>query len=57
MAMKIYGIYVKGAEIPEKIIQVKRKDMAEKCIAEYIRIGSLPYREDYEVRKLAAEKS
>lgn len=42
MAIKIYGIY--NAENGERVatVQVKRKDMAEKCIAEYVSIGRLP---------------
>lgn len=42
MAIKIYGIY--NAENGERVttVQVKRKDMAEKCIAELVAIGRLP---------------
>ena len=41
MAIKLYGIYAENGECV-KVLQAKRKDVAEKCIAEYIRIGSIP---------------
>ena len=53
MAIKLYGIYAENGECV-KVLQAKRKDMAEKCIAEYIRIGSLPSGE-YSVELIAKE--
>jgi len=41
MAIKLYGIYAENGDCV-KVLQCKRKDMAEKCIGEYIRIGALP---------------
>lgn len=53
MSMKLYGIINENGETV-KVIQVKRKDMAEKCIAEYMAIGSLPCGE-YHIELLGKE--
>ena len=53
MALKLYGI-VNAEGMTVKVIQVKRKDMAEKCIAEYQNIGAIPAGE-YHVELLGKE--
>ena len=56
MAIKRYGII--NAETGEvvKVLQAKRKDMAEKCIREYLEIGALPSGL-YRVELIAREES
>jgi len=53
MSMKLYGI-INAEGITVKVIQVKRKDIAEKCIAEYQNIGAIPAGE-YHVELLGKE--
>lgn len=53
MSMKLYGIINADGETV-KVVQVKRKDMAEKCIAEYQNIGAIPAGE-YHVELLGKE--
>lgn len=54
MALKIYGIYEKGSDLPVMYIQVKRKDTAERCIKEYQKSGRLSAHKSYEVRAQGA---
>ena len=54
MAIKIFGIYVKGEKTPTMFIQVKTQHTAEKCIDEYKAIGRLDASKKYEVKRYIA---
>lgn len=41
MAIKLFKIVAENGDTV-KVVQCKRKDMAEKCVPEYIRIGAIP---------------
>lgn len=56
MAIKLYAIINAETGDTVKTVQVKRRDMAEKCIDEYLQIGTIPSG-IYRVELIAKERN